>query len=68
MGERIDRREDKLGEKPRVAKRLEKLENRIDKVLARSFLRKLEKEFNKGNIAEQAYRLLKEDVGWLIEN
>lgn len=52
---------------PKVIKRIEKLEKRLDKVLGTAFLKQLEKEYNKGNINEQAYNLLKADIEWLLE-
>ena len=65
---RIEILEEKLPDKPKVIKQIEKFVKRINKVLATQFLNQLEGEYNKGNLNEQAYNLLKEDVGWLISH
>ena len=40
----------------------------IDSILGIAFLKQLEKEYNKGNINEQAYKLIREDILWLLGN
>ena len=49
-------------------KRIQKLENKIDKMLATQFLKDLEKDYNKSRINNKAYGLIKEDILWLLEN
>lgn len=63
---RIKLLEKKLSDKPKVIKKIEQLVKRLDRLLAIQFLNQLEKEYNKGNINEQAYNLLKEDIKWLL--
>ena len=63
---RIEVLEEKLPDKPKIIKKIERLEKHLDRVLGTAFLNQLEKEYNKGNINEQAYNLLKEDIGWLL--
>lgn len=65
---KIEILKEKLPDKPKVIRRIEKLEKRLDRLLAIQFLKQLEKEYNKGNINQQAYSLLKEDIEWLLEN
>lgn len=43
-----------------------KVDKNIDKLLSLVFLNHLEQEYNKGNINDLAYNLLKEDVNWLL--
>jgi len=42
------------------------LEKRIDKILGVKLLKELEKMYNKGNINNQTYQLIKEDIDWLL--
>ena len=51
----------------RIQKRVQKVEQRLDKVLARSILNDLKRQKGKG-INDQAYDLLTEDINWLINN
>lgn len=64
---KIELLEEKLPGKPKVVKRIERLEKRLDKVLGAAFLKQFEKEYNKGNINQQAHSLLKEDIEWLLK-
>ena len=66
MKKRVELLEEKLPNRPKVIKRIERLEKQLDKVLGTSFLRQLEKEYNRDNINKQAYNLLKEDIEWLL--
>ena len=65
---KIGKLEEKLADKPKIVKQIEKLEKKIDRVLASQFLKDLEKDYDKGRINEQAYSLIKEDISWLLEN
>jgi len=65
---RIELLEEKLPGKSRIIKQIEKLEKRLDRVLGTAFLNQLEKEYNKGNINQRAYDILKEDILWLLGN
>jgi len=47
-------------------KKIERLEKKIDKLLAIQFLKDLEKDYNKGRINKKAYGLIKEDILWLL--
>ena len=67
MEKRVELLEEKLPNRPKVIKRIERLEKQLDKVLGTSFLKQLEKEYNRDNINEQAYNLLKEDIEWLLD-
>jgi len=58
---------EKLPGKPKIVKKIEKLEKKIDKVLAKAFLNELEAQHGK-HINAQAYNLLKEDINWLLNN
>ena len=63
---RIEKVEGKLLDRPEIIGRIERLEKRLDKMLAIKFLNQLGREYNKSNINEQAYNLLKEDIEWLL--
>lgn len=63
---KIKRLKEKLPNKPKVIKRIEKLEAHLDRLLAIQFLNQIEREYNKGNINEQTHELLKEDIEWLL--
>lgn len=67
LEKKIDILEEKLSGKPAILKRIEKIEKHIDKLLAKAFLKELEREHPK-NINGQAFRLLEEDVRWLLDN
>jgi len=67
LEKRIDFLEEQFLDKPKIVKRIERIENRIDKVLARAIIRDLENQRNR-NINDQAYFLLLEDINWLINN
>ncbi|MFZ2484480.1 MAG: hypothetical protein WAW81_00855, partial [Minisyncoccia bacterium] len=67
LEERIDLIEEKLPGKPNVIKKLERIEKRIDKILAKLFILELKSQRGK-TINEQAYQLLLEDIQWLIDN
>jgi len=59
---------EKLPDGTKREKRIERLEKRLDKLLATAFLKQLEKDYTKGNVNEQAYRLIREDIMWLLNN
>lgn len=40
----------------------------MDSILGIAFLKQLEKEYNKGNVNEQVYRLIREDIMWLLNH
>lgn len=49
-----------------MIKRIERLEERLDKILGKRFLGEIEKRKNSGLLNEQAYQLLKEDIEWML--
>jgi len=57
---------EKLPDGLKKERRIQRLEKKIDRVLAIQFLKDLEKDYNKGRINKRAYDLLKEDVEWLL--
>ena len=59
---------EKLPDGLKKERRIQRLEKKIDRVLAIQFLKDLEKDYNKGRINERAYDLLKEDILWLLEH
>jgi pimeloyl-ACP methyl ester carboxylesterase len=63
---KISEIEEKIGGK-KVRKKVERLENRIDKILAKALILEL-KAYRKDKINEQAYNLIKEDLEWLLIN
>ena len=65
---KIENRIERLPDGSKKEKRIQRLEKKIDRVLAIQFLKDLEKDYNKGRINERAYNLLKEDILWLLEN
>ena len=54
--------------KPRVVKRVERLEKKIDKVLLRALARDVQQAYVKRKINDQAYQLLADDLNWLINH
>ncbi|MBI5734179.1 MAG: hypothetical protein HY973_04550 [Candidatus Kerfeldbacteria bacterium] len=67
MDKRIEYLEEKFPGKPKVIKRIEKIEKKIDKVLAKLLLKDIERQKGK-YINDQAYNLLVEDINWLLNN
>ncbi|TSC84863.1 MAG: PGAP1 family protein [Parcubacteria group bacterium Gr01-1014_13] len=65
---RIDILEEKLLIKPKVAKLIERLENKIDRVLAKQLLRELDHYKERGWMNDTAHDLLAEDINWLLNN
>ena len=65
---KIEILEETLPDGSKKEKQIEKLENKIDKVLATQFLKDLEKGYNKEQINQQTYSLIKEDILWLLAN
>ena len=65
---RIENRIEKFPDDSKKEKRIQRLEKKIDRVLAIQFLKDLEKDYNKERINERGYNLLKEDIKWLLEN
>lgn len=63
---RIEILEEKLPGKPKIMRRIERLGKKIDKILAKDFVKELETHYAKGHITEEGYVLLKEDVEWLV--
>jgi len=57
---------EKLPDGSKKEKRIQRLEKKIDRVLAIQFLKDLEKSYNKGQINKEAYSLIKEDILWLL--
>jgi|GEM_PF-762255 len=64
---RIEILEENLPGKLSVTKRIEKIEKRIDKILAKELIKELERE-NPKNINDIGLNLLKEDINWLLNN
>lgn len=58
---------EQLPNTPRVVKKIERVEKRIDKILGKNFLRELDKQRGK-TLKEQGYQLLLEDIRWLLDN
>ena len=54
--------------KPRVEKKVERLEKKIDKVLLRALARDVQQAYVKRKINDQAYQLLADDLNWLINH
>ena len=67
LEEKIKLLEEQLPGNPKIIKKIENIKQKIDKILAKSFLQELEKQHPK-NINDQAYNLLKEDINWLLNN
>jgi len=65
---KIEKIIEKLPDGLKKERRIQRLEKKIDRVLAIQFLKDLEKDYNKGRINERGYNLLKEDIEWLIEH
>ncbi len=65
---RIDRLEERWPGKPKVVKIIEKIELKIDKLLARQFPAFLEEKLQKKVINQQTFNILNEDIEWLINN
>ena len=65
---RIEKIVERLPDGSKKEKRIQRLEKKIDRVLAIQFLKDLEKDYNKERINERGYNLLKEDIKWLLEN
>ena len=59
--------EEKSSNGKKVLKQIEKIQTKIDQILATEFIKFLENQLNK-NINQQAYDILKEDVEWLVNN
>jgi len=58
--------EERLSGRPRLIKRIEKLEARIDKILGRLVLKELDTHLRKKNITQQGYNIIKADIQWLL--
>ncbi|MBI5734176.1 MAG: hypothetical protein HY973_04535 [Candidatus Kerfeldbacteria bacterium] len=67
LEKRIEYIEEKLPGKPKVIKRIERIEKKIDKVLVKLLLRDIERQKGK-HINQRAYDLIKEDINWLLNN
>ncbi|MDO8496119.1 MAG: alpha/beta fold hydrolase [bacterium] len=65
---KIDKIIETLPDGSKREKRIQRLEKKIDRVLAIQFLKDLEKDYNKGRINERGYSLLKEDIEWLLSH
>jgi hypothetical protein len=63
---KIDKIMGKLPDGSKREKRIQRLEKKIDRLLAIKFLKDLEKDYNKRRINERAYNLLKEDIERLV--
>lgn len=59
--------EQKSADKPKVFKRIQKIEKKLDKVMAKLILIIL-KSFKKSEINQQAYDIISADINWLINN
>ncbi|MDP2676646.1 MAG: hypothetical protein Q8O83_03100 [bacterium] len=68
LEKRIEILQEKLPGKPKIIKRIEKIEKKINKVLAKTFIKELETQKKRGNINESAYILLREDIEWLLNS
>ena len=51
-----------------IERRIEKLEKRIDRILAKLLLKEIAKWHDRHFITDQGYNILKEDIEWLIAN
>jgi pimeloyl-ACP methyl ester carboxylesterase len=67
LEKRIEEVKEKLPGKPEVIKKIERIEKRLDKILAKLFIFELKRERGK-TINEQAYQLLLEDIEWVGDN
>ncbi len=65
---RIEVLEEKLPGKPKVIKRIERLEKRVDKILSKDLLKDLSHYRDKGWLNDVGYNLLTEDINWLLNN
>ncbi len=65
---RIDLLEEKLQNKPKVIKQIERAEKIVDRILAKQLLRELDRYQSKGWLNSEAYNLLTEDINWLLNN
>lgn len=69
---RLERRLEEIREempnRPRIARKVERIERGIDRALGQAFLERLESHFISGRVNEQAYKILKEDVAWLLSH
>lgn len=69
LEKKVETREEKLPDKPKIMKQIERIQKTIDKILGKAFLKELEGAyFKKAKINEQAYNLLKEDINWMLNN
>lgn len=60
--------EEKDSNKKKIIKRIEKLEKRFDKLLMKKFTEILTKQHEKGIITDDAFRILSEDVEFILNN
>ena len=49
-------------------KRIERLEKRLDKILGKTLLNEVERQYTKGNINQLARDIIKEDLQWLMKH
>ena len=65
---KIEFLEEKLPGKPNVVKRIEKLEERLDKILGKKLLDMPELQHSNGKINDSGYQVLKADIEWILDN
>ena len=63
----VDKIIEKVADKPKVVKQIERVEQRIDKILLRALLAET-KLYHKEQLNDQAYNLISQDLKWLIDN
>lgn len=64
---KIEVSEEQLPGKPKILRKIEKIEKKIDKILVKAFLGELRAQKDK-HINRQAFDLLSEDINWLVNN
>ena len=57
---------EQLPGKPKVAKKIEKLQSRLDKILGVNVVKELDTQLGKGNITQRGYDVIKADIQWLL--
>lgn len=68
INKRIDVMQEKMPDGRFVQHKVERMEEKIDKILGRILIKDIDKWYNQGKINQQGYDLIKGDIQWLIDN
>jgi hypothetical protein len=65
---KIEYVEEALPDGSKKRKAIEKLENKLDKLLGKKILIELSRLLKRGSISQQAYDVLHSDIEWMIDH